>query len=289
MQTTRQSRLWPDFSINSLGNPSIHKMWFSSSSSGIISDSRAAVCLKLLLVNKFNLLTPNCLFPAEPSRYLSWINSAISFCSCLPFSCFCRRTSKPVTNVVPWGSFLSVWGRGAHHSVTATMSSRTDRPLTPPSCLHLRACGGPGGVVRMSCRCWVTSRAHESVTHTCMSRRACVGVRASVTGGWVCVTCVCVTCVCSFFFFWAHECHTNGRAGMCGARHHLWRQKRNRSVRFMSHSRSEQQVSWQTRQNIATRHDRPQTRSQTAAEEAAGGRGLDFSHLDRLKGFCVQI
>lgn len=42
------------------------------------------------------------------SSHLSWTNSAISFCICFPFSCFCRRTSKPATEVVPWGSFLSV-------------------------------------------------------------------------------------------------------------------------------------------------------------------------------------
>lgn len=57
--------------------------------------------------------------------YLSWMNSAISFCICLPFSCFCRRTSKPATEVVPWGSFLSVCGGGQRHSDTAGVRSRT--------------------------------------------------------------------------------------------------------------------------------------------------------------------
>lgn len=42
------------------------------------------------------------------SRYLSRTNSAISFCICFPFSCFCSNTSNPVMQPLPWGSFLSV-------------------------------------------------------------------------------------------------------------------------------------------------------------------------------------
>lgn len=40
-------------------------------------------------------------------RYLSRMNSAISFCICFPFSCFCSRTSNPVMQLLLWASLLS--------------------------------------------------------------------------------------------------------------------------------------------------------------------------------------
>lgn len=133
------------------------------------------------------------------------------------------------------------------------------------------------------------------LTLACQGGHALVCVRQSLVGGCVCYMCVCymcvcVTCVCSlFFFFWAHEYHTNGRAGMCGVQHHLWRQKRNRSVRFMSHSRFEQQVSWQK-----TKHRN--TTWQAANEEPnssrRGGRGtrIGFQSLRQAEGFlCTNL
>ena len=35
------------------------------------------------------------------------MNSAISFCICFPFSCFCSKTSNPVMQPLPWVSLLS--------------------------------------------------------------------------------------------------------------------------------------------------------------------------------------
>lgn len=40
-------------------------------------------------------------------KYLSRMNSAISFCICFPFSCFCSKTSNPVTQLLLWASLLS--------------------------------------------------------------------------------------------------------------------------------------------------------------------------------------
>lgn len=40
-------------------------------------------------------------------QYLSRMNSAISFCICFPFSCFCSKTSKPVMQLLLWASLLS--------------------------------------------------------------------------------------------------------------------------------------------------------------------------------------
>lgn len=39
--------------------------------------------------------------------YLSRMNSAISFCICFPFSCFCSKTSNPVMQLLLWASLLS--------------------------------------------------------------------------------------------------------------------------------------------------------------------------------------
>lgn len=55
----------------------------------------------------------------ERLAHLSLMNSAISFCICFPFSCFCSSTSNPDT-VAPWGSLLSAC-RG-QSDVTHTVS-----------------------------------------------------------------------------------------------------------------------------------------------------------------------
>lgn len=135
--------------------------------------------------------------------YLSWINSDISFCICLPFSCFCRGTSKPATEVVPWGSFLSVWGKRR------------------PSGKHNR---GPSGAVasfvRMSGSRWVRNFVKWMCdSHSHVKEGMCL---VCVHQSAMCVFCVCVFCVC----------------GVCSTLSGLWCEW-NRGARFIQDSRSD--------------------------------------------------
>lgn len=71
--------------------------------------------------------------------YLSRTNSAISFCICFPFSCFCSKTSNPVTQPLLWVSFLSVYEikDRTHTRNVLNKLLAANKNVTPPTMFFL--------------------------------------------------------------------------------------------------------------------------------------------------------
>lgn len=65
------------------------------------------------------------------------MNSDISFCICLPFSCFCSSSSKPATVPLPCGSFLSAWEETKAQDISGRAVSLGSFPDQPRELLLL--------------------------------------------------------------------------------------------------------------------------------------------------------